>query len=62
MLMTGGDPRHRNGTPMPAAMLSSVEHTGDTEEFRKAADMTDDDLPPSPQVPRFMWSSSPELD
>ena len=46
---------------MPAAMLSSVEHTGNTEEFRKAADMTDDDLPPSPQVPRFMWSSSPEL-
>ena len=24
--------------------LSSVEHTGDTEEFRKAADMTDDEL------------------
>ena len=23
---------------------SSVEHTGDTEEFRKAADMTDDEL------------------
>ena len=24
--------------------LSSVEHTGDTEEFRTAADMTDDEL------------------
>ena len=24
--------------------LSSVEHTGDTDEFRKAADMTDDEL------------------
>ena len=25
-------------------LLSSVEHTGDTEEFRKATDMTDDEL------------------
>ena len=30
--------------PDPHPRLSSVEHTGDTEEFRKAADMTDDEL------------------
>ena len=42
---TGGDPRHRKrDSDVGERRLSSVEHTGDTEEFRKAADMTDDEL------------------
>jgi hypothetical protein len=30
--------------PYQHPRLSSVEHTGDTEEFPKAADLTDDQL------------------
>jgi hypothetical protein len=36
--------RNQAAAPHLHPRLSSVEHTSDTEEFRKAADMTDDEL------------------
>ena len=48
--MSANDPSTRRDDSAKAAApylhprLSSVEHSGDTQEFRKAADMTDDEL------------------
>ena len=41
---TRRDEMAKAAAPYLHPRLSSVEHTGDTEEFRKAADMTDDEL------------------
>ena len=41
---TRRDDMAKAAAPYLHPRLSSVEHTGDTEEFRKAADMTDDEL------------------
>ena len=41
---TRRDDRAKAAAPYLHPRLSSVEHTGDTEEFPKAADLTDDQL------------------
>ena len=41
---TRRDEMAKAAAPYLHPRLSSIEHTGDTEEFRKAADMTDDEL------------------
>ena len=41
---TRRDDMAKAAAPYLHPRLSCVEHTGDTEEFRKAADMTDDEL------------------
>jgi hypothetical protein len=41
---TRRDDMAKAAAPYLHPRLSSVEHSGDTQEFRKAADMTDDEL------------------
>ena len=59
---TGGDPRRRkrdSDVGGPAYGEAPTFSSTDTSQFKRAVDMTDDELAAIASGPRFMWSSSP---